>query len=142
MAARLSNWIMAIGAGVLLLGLCVVPAIIERRHDLDVLAAGSCLFGLGALMLSCGMYVKASRLRFDAEAGEFLLPRRTRGGCELCATESPVIHCKVHQLQLCGNCLGMHYDFRSCSYVPSTRTTDNKTAKARGASQGSATQSV
>ncbi len=37
---------------------------------------------------------------------------------------------------MCADCLGQHYDFRTCSYVPSTRRTAAKTknlAKARGA---------
>jgi hypothetical protein len=37
----------------------------------------------------------------------------------------------VHQLHLCADCLGKHYDFRSCAYVPSTRR--GVTAKAHGA---------
>jgi len=48
----------------------------------------------------------------------------------------PVIHCKVHQVHMCAECLGQHYDFRTCSYVPSTRRPATKAknlAKARGA---------
>jgi hypothetical protein len=47
--------------------------------------------------------------------------KRSRGGCDLCGTEAPVVNCRVHQMHLCGECLGQHYDFRSCVYVPSTR---------------------
>ncbi len=50
-------------------------------------------------------------------------PKRVRGGCDLCGSETPVIHCRVHDIHVCGNCLANHYDFRSCAYVPSTRRT-------------------
>jgi len=43
----------------------------------------------------------------------------------------------VHQVHLCADCLGQHYDLRSCTYVPSSRRLANKAAKnmakARGA---------
>jgi hypothetical protein len=117
----------------LFLAFCFVPAILERGREIDLVAVGSFLFGIGALAVSVGLYVKASALRSAAGATDLSLNRRIHGGCELCATESPVVHCKVHQLHLCGNCLAKHYDFRSCAYVPSSRGVANKTAKARAA---------
>ncbi|HEY7617101.1 MAG TPA: hypothetical protein VH744_09880, partial [Terriglobales bacterium] len=61
------------------------------------------------------------------------LSQRPRGACDLCKVEMPVVHCKVHQVHLCGHCLGEHYNFRSCVYVPSTRKTLSKAAKSMAA---------
>jgi hypothetical protein len=41
----------------------------------------------------------------------------------------------VHEIHLCGNCLGDHYDFRSCAYVPSTRRTAPSKPAARFAAK-------
>ena len=62
--------------------------------------------------------------------------RRVRGGCDVCHGDSPVIHCKVHQVHLCANCLGRHYDFRTCAYAPSTRGAGAKTGKALSKARG------
>jgi len=131
MSSRASNWIVAVGGVILVGGLCFVPAIIERRQEIDLLAVGSYLFGVGALATASGIYMKAWLLK--VATGQTPAARNTRGGCELCATESPVVHCKVHQLNLCGNCLAKHYDFRSCTYVPSSRGAGKSARKAAAA---------
>jgi len=86
--------------------------------------AGAGLFSLGSLTLSSGIYLKSRTAKPFSQSGQENepAPKPVRGGCELCGTEAPVIQCKIHQLQLCGNCLNNHYDVRSCIYVPARRS--------------------
>jgi hypothetical protein len=143
MSSKTANWIIAAGAVLMFIGLCFLPAALSEHPDPDLLEFGACQFSLGALVIAAGIYAKARALQISIASGE---PRkesansnqRVRGGCDLCGTEAPVVQCKVHQLHLCGSCLAQHYDVRSCAYVPTTRTTANKTgrnaaAHARGA---------
>jgi len=123
----------AAGALLLLVGLCILAASIGKNADPDQLLAGAGAFSVGALAAAAGIYMKARALQPGASGAPTKEPtnagKRSRGGCELCATEAPVIQCKVHQLHLCGTCLAQHYDFRSCAYVPSTRAAGNKPGK-------------
>ena len=121
MLTRISHWMMIAGATLMVGGLLCVPAMIERHLDIELVAVGSGLFALGALAIASGFYLKAQVAQAEVEtlAGP---KRRMSGGCELCATEFPVVRCKVHQLDLCGHCLTKHYDFRSCAYVPVPRS--------------------
>ncbi len=142
MSTKTASWI--IGAGVLMMfiGLCFLPGAFGPHPGQDMLEIGACQFSLGALIVAGGIYAKARVVQFAIAAGE---PRkevatanqRVRGGCDLCGTEAPVVQCKVHQLHLCGTCLTQHYDVRSCSYIPTSRTSSNKSRKlaanARGA---------
>ena len=142
MSTKTASWI--IGAGVLMMfiGLCFLPGAFGPHPGQDMLEIGACQFSLGALIVAGGIYAKARVVQFAIAAGE---PRkevatanqRVRGGCDLCGTEAPVVQCKVHQLHLCGTCLAQHYDVRSCSYIPTSRTSSNKgrklAANARGA---------
>jgi hypothetical protein len=142
MSSKTATWIIAAGAVLMFIGLCFLPGALGDHPDADMLEIGACQFSLGALIIATGIYAKARVVQFAIAAGE---PRkepasnqRVRGGCDLCGSEAPVVQCKVHQLHLCGSCLGQHYDVRSCAYVPTTRTATNKTgrnlaASARGA---------
>jgi hypothetical protein len=141
MSSRTGSWIIALGTLVLFLGLIVLGASLGKSGDPDELPAGAALFSLGSLAIAGGIYLKAKALQ-QAIASE--APRkasanvgRSRGGCELCGIEVPVVQCKIHRFQLCGTCLSQHYDARSCIYVPSTRGAAGKPskglAKARGA---------
>jgi hypothetical protein len=124
------------GAGGLLalLGICFLPAAFSEHLQTDLLVAGASLFCLGLLVMAGAVYVKARLLTLPGEPKpEAERPKRRRGGCDLCASEVPAIHCRVHQVHLCGTCLAKHYDFRSCVYVPSSRTSGRAAAKARGA---------
>jgi hypothetical protein len=129
-----------IAAGALagLCGACVLPAAFGEHRDVTLLGLGMCFLSLGALSAAAGIYWKARLLRSNIPAsaveGE-AKSRRVRGGCQLCGTETPVIQCRVHQLQLCPTCLAAHYDFRSCAYVPTTRKA-NKSAKGVAAKRG------
>jgi hypothetical protein len=112
----------------MLTGLCFVPAAFEQNTDATILGAGVCLFAFGALISAGGFYLKARTLDSATQAGEAkkMAGRRLRGGCDICAVEAPVIQCRVHQLHLCGHCLGEHYQFRACAYVPSSRALPQK----------------
>jgi hypothetical protein len=125
-----------IAAGVLamLMGLgCLPSALGASNPDQGLLGLGVSLFSFGALIVAAGIYVKALALQSRSESEPAPPKKRVRGGCELCGTEAPVVQCKVHQLQLCGNCLADHYDFRSCAYVPSLRKPAGKSGKAMAA---------
>lgn len=135
MSSSSSSWMVAAGALVLFIGLCTAAAALGKTPDPDQLIAGAGFFSMGALTAAAGIYLKARALQQNPSGTPAKEPhsKRSRGGCELCATEAPVIQCKVHQLHLCGACLAQHYDFRSCAYVPSTRAGSNKTGKGMAA---------
>jgi hypothetical protein len=142
MSSRTGSWIIALGALVLFLGIIVLGVSLRKSGDPDELPAGAGLFSLGAVGIAGGIYLKAKALQrassSEAPRKESANGGRTRGGCELCGIEVPVVQCKIHRLQLCGTCLSQHYDARSCIYIPSTRGAGGKSgkglaAKARGA---------
>ena len=129
------NWMIGVGGAAMFLGLCFVPAALGQQSDPALLAAGGCTFSMGALLISAGIYFKARMLQSGVTpAHEPVVARKVRGGCDLCKGDLPVIQCRVHQLHLCANCLGDHYDVRSCAYSPSTRRVVGKgIAKAHSA---------
>ncbi|MBV9573238.1 MAG: hypothetical protein JOY93_04230 [Acidobacteriales bacterium] len=141
MLSRASNILIAFGALAVFGGLCFIPAGLGEHGEGSLLGLAAGVCSLGILMIASGFYLKARALTTDAgnakarEAGN--ARRRIRGGCDLCGMELPVIQCKAHRLNLCGNCLTQHYDFRSCVYTPSKRLAENKSkamaAKGRGA---------
>ncbi|HZP17073.1 MAG TPA: hypothetical protein VFB00_03840, partial [Terriglobales bacterium] len=117
-------------------GLLFLSAAFGYRTDDSIVGAGMCAFSLGALVGAGGLYLKARTQNSAASLpGAKPQPKAVRGGCDLCGSESPVIHCRVHQLHICGNCLGPHYDFRSCAYVPSTRRSTPAKSTARFAAK-------
>lgn len=133
-----------IAAGTLggLVGIIMLPAALGEHPDTSLLVLGACGVSLGSMIAASGIYLKARALQFPAGTGGVSTEsknskRRVRGGCDVCHGDLPVIHCKVHQVHLCPDCLGQHYDFRTCSYVPSNRRAAAKSAKnmakARGA---------
>ena len=132
---KASGWAIFSGCFLMLIGLCLLPAALgAHSDDQSILGAGMCAFAAGALFTASGIYLKARALQADAATGPAKpQSKRVRGGCDLCGTDSPVINCRVHQLHLCGNCLGDHYDFRSCVYVPSTRRSTPAKGLARAA---------
>jgi len=122
MGQKASGWAIISGCVLMLTGACFLPAAVGAHPDLEILGAGVCLFALGSLVAAGGVYLKALALQAGVAAGPAKpQSKRVRGGCDLCGTDSPVVNCRVHQLHLCGACVGEHYDFRSCVYVPSTR---------------------
>jgi len=133
MSSKTSNWMIVVGVLMLFLALCFVPGALRAEGDPSLLAAGGGVFSIGILVIAGGIYLKARALQSEAGAEPPVPKKRVRGGCELCASEDPVIQCRVHQLQLCPTCLSNHYDFRSCAYVPTTRRTTTKGGKAMAA---------
>lgn len=134
MSSRTGNLMMAFGVLVGFVGLCMMPAGLGTHGDRSLLGLGAALFGVGALTLAAGLYLKALLLQSKptitvAASAADQAKARPKGSCDLCRKESPVVHCKVHQFHLCGNCLAEHYDFRACVYVPSTRRVESKTGK-------------
>jgi hypothetical protein len=138
MPSRLSNGLIALGALGSFVGICFLPAALGEHADSNLLGLGAAIFGMGALLVAAGFYLKAQVLQLNARGAapvkESASPeKRLRGSCDLCHKEMPVVHCKVHQFHLCGNCLAEHYDFRACVYVPSTRRVEAKGGKSMAA---------
>ena len=141
MSSRTGNWMIAVGAVALVLGLVALPAALGEHVDTSLLTLGACGVSLGSMIAAGGFYLKARVMK--APDGSSRAPenpsnhaRRVRGGCDVCHGDLPVIHCKVHQVHLCPDCVAKHYDFRSCTYTPSTRGAAPKTAKALTKTQG------
>lgn len=89
------------------------------------------------MWIAGGLYIKARTFQNSVGAGVTpAQPQTTRGGCDLCGTDTPVIHCRVHQIHICGECVARHYDFRSCVYVPSTRRPASSKPVSRSARAG------
>lgn len=122
---KASGWLIVVGCLLMLIGLTFLPAALGQHPDEGILGLGICMFALGALIAAGGIYLKARAAHSNAPAANAsnAQPKRVRGGCDLCGSETPVIHCRVHDVHMCGTCLANHYDFRSCAYVPSTRRT-------------------
>ena len=135
---RASGWVIIAGCVLMMLGACFIPAAFGEHSDPSLLAAGASVFAFGTLVVAGGIYLKAVALQSAATApgsAHKAQPKRARGGCDLCGTDVPVIHCRVHQIHICGNCVAGHYDFRTCAYVPSTRRTMPARAAARFAAK-------
>ena len=122
---KVSGLAIVCGCFLMVLGLAFLPSAFGTHPDESILGLGICVFSLGALTVAGGLYMKAHALKSGTTSANApkAQPKRVRGGCDLCGSETPVIHCRVHDIHVCGNCLGNHYDFRSCAYVPSTRRT-------------------
>jgi hypothetical protein len=125
---KVSGWLIVGGCFLMLVGLALVPAAFGPHPDESIRGLGICLFSLGAFIAAGGLYMKSRAVPASAPAAPAAKPKRVRGGCDLCGSETPVIHCRVHDIHVCGNCLADHYDFRSCAYVPSTRRTASSKA--------------
>ena len=124
---KVSGWAIVSGCFLMVIGLSLVPAALGPHPDDSILGLGICTFSFGALAGAGGLYMKARAVQAGPAAPK-PQPKRIRGGCDLCGSETPVIHCRVHDVHVCGNCLADHYDFRSCAYVPSARRTASSKA--------------
>ena len=135
MATKTGSWLIRIGCCIAFLGLCGLAASFEPDRDKTLMAAGMMVLSTGMMLAAGGMYIKARTFPETAASNSASQSKRGRkANCDRCGKNEPVIQCRVHQVHLCGECLGAHYDFRSCAYVPSTR---RSTAKAVAYSQAS-----
>ena len=139
MSSRTANWMIAVGALGTMAGLALAASWMGAQAEVSLLALGACALSIGSLTAAAGVYLKARLLHGESGTADETksAQRRGRGGCDICG-DTPVVNCKVHGVHLCADCLGDHYDFRSCAYVPSTRRqgkaagSKGMAAKARG----------
>jgi len=129
MSSKTGGWLILLGVFVALGGLIILPAAARNGADRNLLGAGMSVFAMGVLMIAIGIYFKAKDLQSSGKPGKPLEETEKKGGCERCHSKPPAVQCKVHQIHLCDNCLSVHYDFRFCVYVPSTRRATPKSNK-------------
>lgn len=135
MSSKLSTALILFGSFLMLLGLCFLPGGLSNK-DQTILGAGIIAISFGSMWIAGGIYIKARAVQAGGGSTAGAEPKVTRGGCDLCGTDSPVIHCRVHQIHICSECVGRHYDFRSCVYVPSTRRPTPAKPSSRAARSG------
>lgn len=131
MASKIGSWIIGFGCLMAAAGLCFLPAAFGEHRDMAVFTAGAMVFSTGMVLAAAGFYVKA---RFWTEANQSKPAVNTKGRrkvCNLCGENESAVECRVHHMNLCPDCLGKHYDFKTCAYVPSTRPVYTK-SKASG----------
>lgn len=135
MALKIAGWLIGVGCFFAFAGLCFLPAAFGLHPDSSMLSGGAMVFCMGMVLIASGLYAKA---RYWTEAaatnGSNGSKRGRKINCDSCGKHDAIIQCRVHQLQLCADCVSEHYDFRSCAYVPSVRQGNNK---AKAYSQGS-----
>ncbi len=130
---KIGSWLIGIGCCIAFAGLCFLPAAFGPHPDGSMLSAGAMLFSAGMVLAASGMYVKARYWAQSAPAtGAKSDKKGTQKPCKLCSKPDALIFCRAHEMQLCADCLGKHFDFRSCVYIPIERPI---TSKARARSQ-------
>ena|SRR5438034_9157583 len=122
---KASGWLIIGGCLLMIVGLGFLPAAFGTHPDESILGLGISAFSFGAMVSAGGLFMKSRAAGTNSSAASTpkAQTKRIRGGCDLCGSETPVIHCRVHDVHVCGTCLADHYDTRSCAYVPSTRRT-------------------
>jgi len=133
MALKISSWIIGVGCLMAAAGLCFLPAAFGVHRDMAVFTAGAMVFSTGMVLAAGGFYIKARFWGAADRSKPSVNAKGKRKVCNLCGTQESAVECRVHNVNLCPECLGKHYDFKSCAYVPSTRPTSTK-VKSRGAS--------
>jgi hypothetical protein len=122
MATKTATWLIAIGSCLAFLGLCALPAAFGPNPDETLLSGGMTILSMGMMLVAGGLYIKARTFpEMLARSSASQTKRGRKPNCDSCGKYEPVIQCRVHQVHLCSDCLGGHYDFRSCAYVPSAR---------------------
>jgi hypothetical protein len=129
MARKTGTWLIVSGAIIAFFGLCTLLGSFEPNQDKVLLGAGMAILSTGMTLVAGGLYLKARAVSGTAARASASPSKRGRkGNCDRCGKNEPVIQCRVHQVHLCGGCLGEHYDFRACAYVPSTRRSTPRAA--------------
>jgi len=132
MTLKIGSWMIVAGCFLAFAGLCFFPAALAKPRDMAVLGAGAMLFSTGMVLSALGLYMKA-RFWSEAETSTSRVSGRAkRKICNQCGSQESAVECRVHHLHLCADCLGKHYDFKSCAYVPSVKPT----GRARGHAGG------
>jgi len=125
MPSRIANGLIAIGGLGIFMGFVVMLSGRAGHPDSAIVMMGACALSLGSLLAAGGMYVKAKSVQGTVSPRSSAVlksqPRRIRGGCDICHGEIPIVHCRVHQVHMCTDCMDQHFDPRSCTYAPSTR---------------------
>jgi hypothetical protein len=135
MATKTGTWLITMGCCIAFLGLCTLPAAFGANPDKTLVGVGMTILSTGMMLVAAGFYLKSRNFgEWAAGRTESQTKRGRKAICDRCGKNEPVIQCRVHQVHLCGDCVGKHYDFRACAYVPSTR---RSTAKASAHSQAS-----
>jgi hypothetical protein len=132
---KIGSWLIGIGFCFALAGLGFLPAAFGAHQDSAMLSAGAMLLSAGMVLAAVGFYVKARHLAEATPATVKPDKKGARKPCKLCSKPEAVIQCRAHQMQLCTDCLGKHFDFRSCAYIPIERPAASK-ARARSQSSG------
>ena len=138
MSSTTGTWMIGFGSFAAVIGLLMLPAALGEHPDTSLLVLGACGISLGSMIAASGIYFKARILQSNGHFNgtEAKPTRRIRGGCDICHGDLPVIHCKVHQVHMCADCLGQHYDFRTCAYAPSNRRVPSKAGKSLAKAHG------
>jgi hypothetical protein len=126
MTLKIGSWLIGVGCFMALAGLFFLPAAFGAERDLSVLAAGAMVFSTGMVLASAGFYMKARYWGEIEGAKPKTNGKNKRKICNVCGTQESAVECRVHNVNLCPECLGKHYDFKSCAYVPSTRPNTSK----------------
>jgi hypothetical protein len=127
MATNIGTWLIAMGGCIAFLGLCALPAAFGENPDKTLVSVGMTILSTGMMLIAGGFYLKSRNFGYWASGRTDSSNKRVRKAtCDACGKNEPVIQCRVHQVHLCGDCVGKHYDFRSCAYVPSTRRSTTK----------------
>jgi hypothetical protein len=129
MATKTGTWLIAMGCCIAFLGLCALPAAFGANPDKSLMGIGMTILSTGMMLIAGGLYVKSRNFgQWAAGRPDSQTKGSRKAPCDLCGKNEPVIQCRVHNVHLCGDCLGRHYDFRWCAYVPSPRRSHVKAA--------------
>ena len=134
------NTLIGVGTVVMFSGLLFLPAALTPAViDDAMLASGLAVFSTGIMLIACSFYFKTRALHkaiaADPNLALILNTRKRKGSCDSCRGGAPLIYCTMHRLNLCGTCLGQHYEARGCVYVPAVRKPAGRTARASAAAR-------
>src|SRR5207249_11577560 len=91
MGQKFGSFAFVSGCFLMLLGLALVPAALAQHDDETILGGAICAFAFGAFAAAAGLYLKARMLKGTTPRA--IAAPKQRGGCEVCKSEAPVIHC-------------------------------------------------
>jgi len=119
MQSKLANSMIGVGTVGIFLGFITMLSSRGEHPDSTILMIGACALSLGSLLTAGGMYVKTKYIQASLPAKTIGKAARRVRGCDICRGEAPLIYCRTHQVNMCADCTGQHFDPRSCNYIPS-----------------------